>query len=128
MYRDLINLRLNRGGKTRGLSGQHVRIIRADENAKVICFSRWMEGGAGDEVVVMANFHREARNDFRFGFPSVGAWELQFNSDWKGYSSLFGNHPSAGAIAHEGECDGLPSHAAVSIGPYSVLVFARTSS
>jgi 1,4-alpha-glucan branching enzyme len=53
---------------------------------------------------------------------------LQFNSDWKGYSSLFGNHPSADVSAHEGECDGLPYHGSVSVGPYSVLVLARTSS
>lgn len=128
LYRDLIRLRLNRGGQTRGLAGQHVRIIRADENAKVIAFARWMEGGAGDEVVVVANFHRDARADFRIGFPAPGAWKLQFNSDWKGYSSLFGNHPSADVTAHPGECDGLPNHGSVSVGPYSVLVFSRTSS
>ncbi len=128
LYRDLIHLRLNRQGDTRGLCGQHVRIIRVDENAKVIAFCRWMEGGARDEVVVVANFHRDARNDFRIGFPAAGAWKLRFNSDWKGYSSLFGNHPSADVTAHEGECDGLPSSAAVNVGPYSVLVFARTGS
>src|SRR5262245_1255624 len=128
LYRDLIRLRLNRGGQTRGLAGQHVRIIRADETAKVVAFARWMDGGPGDEVVVVANFHRDARTDFRIGFPAPGAWKLQFNSDWKGYSSLFGTHPSADVTAHPGECDGLPNHGSVSVGPYSVLVFARTSS
>ena len=128
LYRDLIKLRLNRGGQSKGLTGQHVYVIRADETAKVIAFHRWMEGGQDDSVVVVANFHRDARTDFRIGFPATGAWKLLLNSDWEGYSTLFGNHPSSDVTAHAGECDGLPNHAAVNVGPYSVLVFARTSS
>ena len=31
LYRDLIRLRLNRGGQTRGLTGQHVQLIRVDD-------------------------------------------------------------------------------------------------
>jgi hypothetical protein len=31
-------------------------------------------------------------------------------------------------VATPGDYDGLPSHAAVNIGPYSVLVFASTGS
>jgi len=127
LYRDLIRMRLNRDGATRGLTGQHVHIIRADEANKVLAFRRWMDGGPGDEVVVVANFHRDPRNDFTIGFPAEGAWKLHFNSDRKGFSALFGDHPSADVLAQPGECDGLPNHAAVSIGPYSVLVFTRTS-
>lgn len=128
LYRDLIKLRINRDGHSRGLAGQHVQVIRADEQAKVIAFHRWMEGGQDDSVVVVANFYRDARDSFQIGFPEPGAWKLLFNSDWEGYSTLFGNHPSTDVTAEVGECDGLPNHAAVSIGPYSVLVYARTSS
>ena len=127
LYRDLIHLRLNRGGHTRGLAGQHIQIIRADEANKVIAFRRWMEGGPGDEVVVVANFHRDRRDGFVIGFPAGGAWKLLLNSDWKGYSALFGDYPSADVTAQPGDYDGLPNHAAVNIGPYSVLVYARTS-
>ncbi|QJW99008.1 alpha-amylase family glycosyl hydrolase [Frigoriglobus tundricola] len=127
LYRDLIRLRLNHAGHTRGLAGQHISVIRADEANKVIVFRRWMEGGTGDDVVVIANFHREPRNNFTIGFPEGSAWKLQLNSDWKGYSTLFGDYPSADVTAEPGEYDGLPNHAAVNIGPYSVLVYARTS-
>jgi len=127
LYRDLINLRLNRGGHSRGLAGQHVRVIRADESAKVIAFQRWMDGGPGDDVVVVANFHRDPRENYVLGFPEAGAWKLLLNSDRRGYSTLFGDHPSCDVIAKPGECDGLPNSAAVNIGPYSVLVFAHTS-
>ena len=128
LYRDLIRLRLNRTGQTRGLTGQHVQIIRADEANKVIAFHRWMDGGQDDSVVVVANFHRDPRENFRIGFPADGAWKLLLNSDWKGYSTLFGGHPSSDVSAEPGECDGLPSSAAVNIGSYSVLVYARTIS
>jgi 1,4-alpha-glucan branching enzyme len=128
LYRDLIRLRLNRGGHTLGLLGQHIEVIRADEGAKVIAFRRWMSDGPDNEVVVVANFHREPRENYVLGFPAPGAWKLQFNSDWRGYSALFGNHPSTDVRADEGACDGLPNRAALSIGPYSVLVYARTSS
>lgn len=125
MYRDLIRLRLNRDGRTKGLTGPHVRIIRADEAAKVVAFWRWADGGPGDDAVVVANFYRDARDQFAIGFPHAGEWELVFNSDWTGYSESFGGHTSLSVTAEPGECDGLPNRATVTVGPYSVLVFAR---
>jgi len=91
----------------------------------VIAFRRFGAGGPGDEVVVVANFHRDPRENYRLGFPAPGAWNLHFNSDWKGYSALFGNHPSTDVTAEAGECDGLPNHAVISLGAYSVLVFTH---
>jgi 1,4-alpha-glucan branching enzyme len=125
LYRDLIALRLNRGGQTRGLTGQNVQLIRVDDANNVIAFRRWMDGGPGDDVVVVANFHRNPREKFTIGFPSAGAWKLQLNSDWTGYSSAFGGYPSGDVTAEPGEWDGLPAHASVNIGPYSVLVFSQ---
>jgi 1,4-alpha-glucan branching enzyme len=125
LYRDLISLRLNKAGHTRGLCGQHVQMIRVDDANKMIAFRRWMDGGAGDDVVVVANFDHNIREKFEIGFPAVGTWKLQFNSDWKGYSSMFKNYPSADVIAQPGEYDSLPAHGAVNIGSYSVLVFSQ---
>lgn len=125
LYRDLIRLRRNTDGKSRGLMGQHVQLIRVDDANNVIAFRRWMEGGPGDDVVVMANFHRNPRNEFRIGFPATGAWKLLLNSDWKGYSPEFGDYPSADVTATAGEYDSLPANAAVNIGPYSVLVYSQ---
>jgi 1,4-alpha-glucan branching enzyme len=128
LYRDLIRLRLNREGHTRGLCGQNVQIVRADDSANLIVFRRWMEGGPGDETVVVVNFRCKPSENVTIGFSSAGAWKLQLNSDWKGYSSGFGNYPSADAHAEPGECDGLPCHASINIGPYSVLVYSQPKS
>ena len=125
LFRDLIRLRLNKTGKTRGLTGQHVQLIRVDDANNVIAFRRWMDGGPGDDVVVVANFHRDPREKFEIGFPAVGAWKLQLNRDWTGYSSVFDGYPSGDVTAVPGEYDGLPAHAPVNIGPYSVLVFSQ---
>jgi len=75
--------------------------------------------------VVVANFLHEAQNDYVIGFPTEGVWKLRFNSDWEGYNDDFGNYPSFDIIAKEGECDGIPFHAAVSVGPYSVVIFSQ---
>ncbi|MBU5614687.1 alpha-amylase family glycosyl hydrolase [Geomonas azotofigens] len=125
LYRDLIHLRLNRAGFTRGLCGQFTQVHHLNEEAKVIAFHRWDQGGAGDDVVVVANFFREPHEGYVVGFPAEGIWRLRFNSDWQGYSEAFSDHPSSDAGAETGECDGLPCHATISLGPYSVLIFSQ---
>ncbi len=125
LYRDLIRLRLNREGCTRGLCGQFTQVFHVDDAGKVIAFHRWATGGPADDVVVVANFHHEAKDGYVIGLPTEGTWKLRFNSDWHGYSDDFANHPSADIVAEAGEFDGLPFHAAVAIGPYSVLIFSR---
>jgi 1,4-alpha-glucan branching enzyme len=126
LYRDLISLRLNKGGQTRGLTGQQIQLIRVDDANNMIAFRRWHDGGPGDDVVVAANFHRDPREKFEIGFPAIGTWKLLLNSDWTGYSSVFGGYPSGDVTAEPGTYDGLPAHAPVNIGPYSVLVFSQS--
>ena len=109
-----------------GKSKDH--LIRVDDANNVIAFRRWSDDAPDQQVVVMANFHRNHRENFVFGFPHAGAWKLRLNTDWKGYSALFGDYPSTDVIAKPGDYDGLPNHAAVSIGPYSVLVYTYTGS
>jgi 1,4-alpha-glucan branching enzyme len=125
LYRDLIRLRLNRGGFTRGLCGQFTQVFHRHDKRKVIAFHRWDQGGPGDDVVVVANFFREPQAGHVIGFPSAGTWKLRFNSDWRGYNDDFKNHPSTDVGAEPGAIDGLPNHAAISIGPYSVLIFSQ---
>lgn len=124
LYRDLIRLRLNRDGFTRGLCGQFTQVYHLNDQRKVIAFHRWDKGGAADDVVVVANFFREAQNGYVIGFPAAGVWKLRFNSDWQGYSDDFRSHPSGDAATEAGDTDGLPYYATVSIGPYSVLVYS----
>ena len=125
LYRDLIRLRSNREGFTRGLCGQFTQVYHLNDERKLIAFHRWDKGGSADDVVIVANFYHEAQEDYVIGFPAEGAWKLRFNSDWEGYNDDFGNYPSADIIAKEGTYDGLPFHAAVSIGAYSVLIFSQ---
>ena len=91
----------------------------------MIAFHRWDKGGAADDVVVIANFFHDAQENYVIGFPSAGTWRLRFNSDWQGYNDDFKNHPSTDVAAQSGDCDGLPYHATVTIGPYSVLIFSQ---
>jgi 1,4-alpha-glucan branching enzyme len=125
LYRDLIRLRLNRGGFTRGLCGQFTQVHHLDDERKVLAFHRWEKGGPKDDVVIVANFFHQPQDGYVIGFPAAGAWKLRFNSDWQGYSDDFKNHPSSDVTAGAGEHDGLPFHAALSIGPYSVLIFSQ---
>jgi len=41
------------------------------------------------------------------------------------YNDDFQENPSTNVGADAGECAGLPCHAALSIGPYSVLIFSQ---
>jgi len=125
LYRDLIRLRRNLTGRSRGLTGQHVHVTHVHDDMNMLVFRRWSEGGPGDDVVVVANFHREPRENYEIGFPAAGAWELLLNSDWTGYSQHFNGYPSGDVVAQPGDYDGLPAKAVVGIGPYSVLIFSQ---
>lgn len=125
LYRDLARLRLNRGGVTRGLCGQHVRVFHLNEDEKVIAFQRWDEHGPGDDVVVVANFSNAFKEDYVIGLPGQGVWRLRCNSDAVVYSDDFGDSPAGDIDAREGEFDGLPASGALSIGPYTVLIYSQ---
>ena len=123
LYRDLIALRLNKRGNSAALSGPHVDLIRADGDNNIIGFRRWQT--PSEEVVVIANFHRDARENYKLGLPASGDWELLINSDWAGYSEQFDGYPAADLTALNESCDGLPASASIDIGPYSVLIYAQ---
>ncbi|MCL4304138.1 MAG: alpha amylase C-terminal domain-containing protein, partial [Anaerolineae bacterium] len=125
MYRDLIALRRNLSGVTRGLCGQEVHIFHFDAAAKIIAFHRWAEQGPGDSVVVVVNMAHQSHDGYVIGFPRGGLWKTRFNSDSYNYGPDFANHPSPDVEAQEGETDGLPCHGQISIGPYTVVVFSQ---
>ena len=125
LYRDLIRLRLNRDGFTRGLCGQFTRVYHLNDERKLVAYHRWDKGGPGDDVVVVANFLNEPQDGYVIGFPAAGTWKLRFNSDWQGYSENFEGYRSTDVATEPGEYDGFPFRAALSIGPYSVLIFSQ---
>ncbi|MCT0252805.1 alpha amylase C-terminal domain-containing protein [Synechocystis sp. CS-94] len=123
--RDLISLRRNLGGFSKGLCGQFTQVYHLNEAKNMIAFHRWEQGGINDDVVVVANFSNQPHYNYTLGLPAEGFWPLRFNSDWQGYSDAFGDFLSTDTRGEPGEYDGFPWHGLVSIGPYSVLIFSR---
>jgi 1,4-alpha-glucan branching enzyme len=126
LYRDLIHLRRNLGGVTRGLQGQHIHIFRVDQATKVLAFHRWADGGLGDSVVVVLNFRHQPQQAYAIGLPAAGTWQVRLNSDAPIYDPEFGAVGTHDLVAEEGKCDGLPWHGALNIGPYSVVILSQT--
>jgi 1,4-alpha-glucan branching enzyme len=127
LHRDLIGLRLNRGGHTRGLCGAHVNVYHTNESGKVLAFHRWDKGGPRDDVVVVANFSHRAYHDYLLGFPREGRWRLRFNSDWQGYGSLFGGTLSGDTACSRAPIEQMPFRGRIAVGPYAVLIFSQDS-
>jgi 1,4-alpha-glucan branching enzyme len=123
LYRDLIHLRLNTKGYSRGLCGQFVNLYHVNEDDNVIAFQRWDQHGIGDDVVVVLNFSNTPQENYMIGMPSPGLWKLRLNSDATIYSHDFQGFFSSDIEAFEGARDGLDACATLSIGPYSMLIF-----
>jgi 1,4-alpha-glucan branching enzyme len=125
MYRDLMALRRNLSGVTRGLCGQNIHIYHVDNEAKVIVFHRWDEQGPTDSVVVVVNMTNQNRDGYVIGFPRAGLWKTRFNSDSYNYGPNFANHPTTDVETREVESDGLPYSGEIGIGPYTVAIFSQ---
>jgi 1,4-alpha-glucan branching enzyme len=125
LYRDLIRLRLDRQGVSRGLCGQFSQVFHLNTQRNVMAFHRWDRGGPGDDVVVIANFSHQTQEDYIVGLPAANSWTLRFNSDWHGYSESFAGYPSADLAAVPGDRDGFPFHGSFGVGPYSVLIYSQ---
>ncbi|HEX9076107.1 MAG TPA: alpha amylase C-terminal domain-containing protein, partial [Anaerolineae bacterium] len=90
-----------------------------------IAYHRWDAGGAGDDVIVVANFANRSYDSYALGFPRGGGWRVRFNSDWVGYSADFGNQLGYDTLTRPDPKDGMPFQANVGIGPYSVLILSQ---
>ncbi len=128
LYRDLIRLRRNLDGATRGLCGAHINVFHVNEADKLIAYHRWDAGGPGDDVVVIANFANAARRDYTLGFPRSGAWRVRLNSDLRAYAAEFSHVRCAdvnAAPAAQAGADDMPAQGTIAIGPYSVLILSQ---
>jgi len=125
LHRDLIALRRARDGATLGLRGSNVAILRADRDAGLLAMHRWMDGGPHDDTVVVANFADRTLTDVALGFPAPGRWAVRFNSDASSYAHDFGSHDAFDLEANGEPLDGCAQSAAVSAGPYSVVIYSR---
>ena len=125
MYRDLIALRRNVAGKTRGLISQNVNVFHVDEQNKTLAFHRFGSGGAGDDVVVVVNLSNRDFHPLNIGFPRGGRWVVRFNSGAAVYDPDFKNGDSFDTTANPGQKDDLNFNGDVGIGPYSVVILSQ---
>ena len=125
LFRDLIRLRRDFDSTTLGLTGQHTDVFHANHAAKVLAFRRWNEGGPGDETVVVVNLRNTSYDAYRIGLPAEGRWRVRFNSDWEGYSDVFGDFAAYDVEASLEGQDGLPASGEVGLGPYTALILSQ---
>jgi 1,4-alpha-glucan branching enzyme len=124
-YRDLIRMRRNLDGITRGLTGQHVDVFHLDAENKVLAWHRWHEGGPRDSTVVILNLTHREHEFYELTLPAAGEWLVRFNADWTGYSPDFGD---ADLICVEGREEEI-GHPAVIGGlklpPYALVILSQ---
>jgi 1,4-alpha-glucan branching enzyme len=125
MYTDLIALRRNIAGKTKGLTGQNLNVFHVDNGNKTLAYHRWENGGAGDDVVIVANFSNVPMQSLNIGFPRQGLWHVLFNSGASVYDAGFTDGDSSDTSANPGSKDGLNFNGNVGIGPYSVVILSQ---
>ncbi|WNJ19479.1 alpha-amylase family glycosyl hydrolase [Pontibacter sp. G13] len=125
LHQDLVALRRNLDGTTKGLTGSNIRVFHLNHIDKLIGYHRWHTGGIGDEVIVLANFSANTFLNYRIGLPMSGLWKVRFNSDWNGYSPDFGNTASFDLQAEGFSYDGMPFSGTLGIGPYSLVILSR---
>jgi 1,4-alpha-glucan branching enzyme len=125
MHRDLIRLRRNGSDTTRGLRGESIHILRADNGAKLLAYHRWANGGPRDDVVVIANLSDRPVRDVRLGMPRAGRWCVRLNTDSTDYDPGFGDHRVFDTDTQPEPADGCRQSALVSVGPYSVTVLSQ---
>lgn len=123
LYRDLIRLRLHLDGFSRGLTGQHITVHHVNNGDKVIAFLRQKEGGADDQVLIVANFSAQGWENYEVGVPVAGRWIARFNSDRNGYREDLENFPVLDVVAHSTERDGQPATASVAVSAYSLSIY-----
>lgn len=130
LYRDLIRLRRNVEGTSKGLTGQGLDVLHANDPDNVIAYQRWADGGAepfpDDDVIVVINLANRTLTDYVVGLPAAGPWKLLLNSDAKVYSPDFADTPSGDIDAVGDPYDGQPARGSLVIGPYTVLIYGRT--
>ncbi|MEO1309023.1 MAG: alpha amylase C-terminal domain-containing protein, partial [Pseudomonadota bacterium] len=100
------------------------RWIANDPEQSLMAFARFGEDGDAP-VVVVCNFTPVERH-WRIGLPLPGAWEEVLNTDAGSYGG--GDRGTGGQVQSEdGERDGLPQNAEITVPPLATLIFRHIS-
>jgi len=125
LYRDLIHLRTNLHGITKGLTGRATEILYINEEKNIIAFCRKDQGGPKDTTVIVINFANKEQKDFIIPFPEAGLWKIRFNSDWKGYDPEFHNNFAYDTeTLNPGADENGAFNARVSMGAYNAVIYS----
>lgn len=125
LYRDLIALRRNLTGTTRGLVAQNLNVFHMNNTNKVFAYHRYDRGGSKDDVVVVVNLSNQSFPSYNLGFPRGGRWKVRFNSGSSVYDPEFKDGDSFDTDAVSGAKDNLNFNGNVGIGPYSVIILSQ---
>lgn len=125
LYRDLIALRLDKKGLTKGLTGQGLRVSHLNEAHNVLAFHRWCDHGPCDDTLVVCNFSNARRENYRIGFPGEGLWSLRLNTVAPLYSPAFEEAPCGDVEATGASLDGFPASSELTLPAYGLLIFSQ---
>ena len=125
LYKDLVHLRRNLGGATRGLCGNGTNFHHLDDTGKVGAWHRYDRGGVGDDVVVVTHWTNQFRGDYRIGFPRGGTWHCIFNGNATEYDDAFTGGGPIEILAEPVPWDGMDHSAAFELPPYTCLIFSQ---
>jgi 1,4-alpha-glucan branching enzyme len=125
LHRDLIALRRNSDGCSAGLAGPSIAILRADEETKLLVWHRWLDGGPGDDVLIVANLSTLPLESIPVGLPRPGRWRVRLNSDSTLYDAEFGGSIADDLEATAEPLDGQLQSGLLSVAPYAVVILSQ---
>ena len=125
LYRDLISLRLNKEGHSKGLTGQNTDLSHINDVEKVIAFRRRVLDSDDDGVMVVVNMSHRNFDDYRIGFPSAGNWAVRFDSSSKFYAADGEEGGVSEVQAVHAPYDWYSHSSSFPLPAYSAIVFSR---
>ena len=124
MFGEMVKLRVNANGVSKGLTGQDINVFHLNDTDKVVAWCRGYGGDPANEVIVVANFTCEPKQGYWLDFPSPGTWALRLNSGAAEYSDDFAQADAA-IQPPEGIETGETASVEIAIPPYAVLIYSR---
>lgn len=124
-FRDLIRLRRNHDGGSRGLAGQHCDVFHRDPANKVLAWNRWDRGGPRDSTVIILNLTVRHHDYYELTLPAAGEWKVRFNADWKGYSEDFGDASLHAVEGREEEVGHPAVLGGLGLPPYALVILSQ---
>ncbi len=124
-FRDLVHLRLDLRNHSAGLCGQHIEINHVNHPQKILGYRRCLEGGPGDDVIVLLNFSAHPVENYDLGVPTEGTWLVRVNTDSTIYSGDFSDHPADPHPARPEPLDGYAHRITLGVAAYSAVILSQ---